>query len=63
MNDKKVGCGLSLCAILQIVFIVLKLCNVITWHWALVLLPVIIDASLSLLIVIIYIVAILLREL
>lgn len=38
--------GISFIGLLQIVFIVLKLCNIITWHWALVLLPLIIEAGL-----------------
>ena len=40
MNNKVVANGgISFVGLLQIVFIVLKLCKVINWHWALVMLP------------------------
>lgn len=38
--------GIGFVGLLQIAFIVLKLCGVISWHWALVLLPLIIEAGL-----------------
>lgn len=61
-----IGGGISFVGILQIVFIVLKLCDIITWRWALVLLPIIIDVSLTilaLLIVLFYLIITLLRDL
>lgn len=42
--------------LLQIAFIVLKLCGVIDWHWALVLLPIIIEVGLVMLISVIAII-------
>lgn len=45
-NSVAVGSSLGFIDLLQIVFIVLKLCGVIDWHWALVLLPIIIEAGL-----------------
>lgn len=42
--------------LLQIAFIVLKLCGVIDWHWALVLLPIIIEVGLVVLISVIAII-------
>ena len=45
-NGVAVGSGLGFIDLLQIVFIVLKLCGVIDWHWALVLLPIIIEVGL-----------------
>lgn len=40
MNDNKSsGGGLSLCGVLTVVFIVLKLCKVISWSWVWVLCP------------------------
>ena len=38
--------GVGFVGLLQLVFIVLKLCNVITWSWWAVLLPTIISAGL-----------------
>ena len=37
-NSARAG-GVSFCGLLAIVFIVLKLCNVITWSWGWVLAP------------------------
>ena len=45
-NGVAVGSSLGFVDSLQIVFIVLKLCGVIDWHWALVLLPIIIEVGL-----------------
>lgn len=45
--------GVGFVGLLQIVFIVLKLCGVINWSWVLVMLPLIISASLIILILII----------
>ena len=33
MSNKSSGGGISFCGLLAIVFIVLKLCNVIAWSW------------------------------
>lgn len=46
--------GIGFVGLLQIVFIVLKLCGVINWSWVLVMLPLIISAGL---LVIIFIIA------
>ena len=43
--------GLS--TLLTIIFVVLKLCGVIAWHWALVLLPTIISVGLTVFILIV----------
>lgn len=48
--------GLGFVGALQIAFIVLKLCGVITWNWWLVMLPAIIYGSLTILIIILTIV-------
>ncbi len=45
--------GVGFVGLLQIVFIVLKLCGVISWSWVLVMLPLIISAGLIVLILII----------
>ena len=49
-NGVAVGSSLGFVDLLQIVFIVLKLCGVIDWHWALVLLPKIIEVGLLVLV-------------
>ena len=49
-NGVAVGSSLGFVDLLQIVFIVLKLCGVIDWHWALVLLPIIIEVGLAVLV-------------
>ena len=44
-NKTTVTGGVSFIGLLQIAFIVLKLCNVIDWSWWLVLLPLIISGG------------------
>ncbi len=44
-KEVKVSGGISFTGMLQIVFIVLKLCNVISWSWWIVLLPTLISAG------------------
>ncbi len=51
MNNKPVvHCGTSTLTILGIVFVVLKLCKVISWSWWLVCLPFIIEGGLILIV-------------
>lgn len=47
------GGGIGFCGLLTIVFIVLKLCGVITWNWFWVLSPLVFSAGLAILIIII----------
>ena len=44
MNKKTTGAGVgcTFVMLLQIAFIILKLCNVITWSWVLVLMPILV---------------------
>ena len=62
MKDKNNGSaargGVGFVGLLQLVFIVLKLCNVITWSWWAVLLPTIISVGL----VVVVILAIIIRS-
>jgi hypothetical protein len=44
--------GLGLIALIQLVLIILKACNVITWNWVLVFMPAILSISLMVLFVI-----------
>lgn len=45
--------GMSLLSVLGVIFIVLRLCNVITWNWWLVCLPFIIEGGLILVTIIV----------
>lgn len=45
--------GIGFCGLLTIAFVVLKLCNVITWSWVWVLAPLWISLSLSVIIILI----------
>ena len=49
MNKKTTGAGVGVTfgMMLQLAFIILKLCNVITWNWVLVLMPLIMSAVLA----------------
>ena len=49
MNKKTTGGGIgfTFAMLLQLAFIILKLCNVITWNWVLVLMPLIVSAVLA----------------
>lgn len=56
MDDKKVytsGGGMSFAGVLQVIFIVLKLCHVIDWSWLWVFAPTWISIGLVLLILLI----------
>lgn len=45
--------GIGLCGLLTVAFIVLKLCNVISWSWVWVLAPLWIPAAIALVIIVI----------
>ena len=49
MNKKIVrsGAGCTFVMLLQLAFIILKLCDVITWNWVLVLMPLLVCAVLA----------------
>lgn len=49
-NGKQASGGIGFCSLLTIAFIVLKLCNVITWSWWWVLSPLWIPTALVILI-------------
>jgi hypothetical protein len=52
-SSKGIGCGSLLAVLLTVAFVVLKLCNVITWSWWWVISPIWIYAGLSILIIVI----------
>ena len=45
-NGSVIGGNITFITLLQITFIVLKLCKVITWKWVFVLMPLIIEGGL-----------------
>ena len=49
MNNKTTGAGVGVTfgMLLQLAFIILKLCNVINWNWVLVLMPMLISSVLA----------------
>ena len=49
MNKKTTGAGVGVTfgMLLQLAFIILKLCNVITWNWVFVLMPLIVSSVLA----------------
>ena len=53
MNDKQTSNGIGFTGLLTIVFIILKLCNIIAWSWWWVLSPLWISAILWVILVII----------
>ena len=53
MNNESKSSGLGISAVLQIVFLVLKLTGLIDWSWWLVLVPLWVDIGFSLLYIII----------
>ena len=53
MNDKQTSNGIGFTGLLTIVFIILKLCNIITWSWWWVLSPLWISAILWVIVLVI----------
>ena len=66
MSDKNknitVSSGMSVGVILSIIFLVLKLCGVVTWSWWIVALPMLIEFGLAVLITMIVIIAVLYKR-
>ena len=52
-NNNNTSGGIGFCGLLTVAFVVLKLCNVITWSWVWVLAPLWISLALSVIIVLI----------
>lgn len=52
-NNNNTRGGIGFCGLLTVAFVVLKLCNVITWSWVWVLAPLWISLALSVIIVLI----------
>ena len=56
MNKKTTGAGTIFVLLLQLAFIILKLCNVITWSWVLVLMPLIVWASITIILIVAFLI-------
>ena len=52
-----IGGNMTIVSLLQIIFIVLKLCKVITWSWVFVLMPLIVVGGIALILLIITLIA------
>jgi hypothetical protein len=61
-NRKQAGGGIGFCGLLTIAFIVLKLCNVITWSWWWVLSPLWIPTALVILILATFLAILLIKQ-
>ena len=55
-DSKNHGCSIGFSSMLTIVFVILKLCDVISWSWWWVLSPLWIDLGLSLIIIIAFVI-------
>ena len=62
MSEITVNHSFNILYILTIVFVILKLCNIIDWRWIMVLLPSIIDIALCLIALIIFKIIILIES-
>ena len=56
MSSKNNGSGIGFLGVLQIIFIVLKLCNVLQWSWWMVFIPAYISAGLPIILIVIAII-------
>lgn len=57
MNKNTAGAGTTFVILLQLAFIILKLCNVITWSWVFVLMPLIVYAGVWFILLIILVIS------
>lgn len=55
-DSKNYGCSVGFSGMLTIVFVILKLCDVISWSWWWVLSPLWIDLGLSLIVIIAFVI-------
>lgn len=57
-ENRAAGGGITFLGLLQVAFIVLKLCGVVTWTWPVVLIPLWIDIAIVAIVLIIWIIII-----
>lgn len=56
MENRRISLGFgTICVLLTIVFLVLKLCNVINWAWVFVFMPIIVNVGIWVLLLVIYV--------
>ena len=56
MSSENNGSGIGFLGVLQIIFIVLKLCNVLQWSWWMVFIPAYISAGLTVILIVLSII-------
>ena len=56
MNKTTAGAGTIFVILLQLAFIILKLCNVITWSWVFILMPLIVYTGVWIILLIILVI-------
>lgn len=56
MSSENNGSGIGFLGVLQIIFIVLKLCNVLQWSWWMVFIPAYISVGLTIILIVIAII-------
>ncbi|MGN1218117.1 MAG: hypothetical protein ACI4TD_09075 [Phocaeicola sp.] len=56
MSSRSNGSGIGVLGVLQIIFIVLKLCDVLQWSWWMVFIPAYISAGLTVILIVIAII-------
>ena len=56
MSSENNGSSIGFLGVLQIIFIVLKLCNVLQWSWWMVFIPAYISAGLTIILIVIAII-------
>ena len=56
MSSENNGSGIGFLGVLQIIFIVLKLCNVLQWSWWMVFIPAYISAELTIILIVLAII-------
>ena len=56
MSSENNGSGIGFLGVLQIIFIVLKLCNVLQWSWWMVFIPAYISAGLTVILIVLAII-------
>ena len=62
MNKTTAGAGTIFVILLQLAFIILKLCNVITWSWVFVLMPLIVYTGVWLVLLIILVISLIVED-
>ena len=62
MNKTTAGAGTIFVILLQLAFIILKLCSVITWSWVFVLMPLIVYTGVWLILLIILVISLIVED-